>query len=127
MACRWARTRLGAGQGREASGKTTPMSLLVIDRVTLRIAGRTLLDEAELRVDPGRRIGLVGRNAAGKTTLLRAIAGEVGLDGGEIRLSARARLAQVKQEAPSGPQDLLETVLAADTERLALLSELETA
>src|SRR3954466_4915619 len=110
MACRWARPWLGAGQGREASGKTALMSLLVIDRVTLRIAGRTLLDEAELRVDPGRRVGLVGRHGAGKSTLLRAIAGEVGLDGGEIRLSARARLAQVRQEAPSGPQSLVDTV-----------------
>ncbi len=53
--------------------------------------------------------------------------GEVGLDGGEIRLSARARLAQVRQEAPSGPQSLLETVLATDTERLELLDELERA
>jgi ATP-binding cassette subfamily F protein 3 len=103
------------------------MSLLVIDRVTLRVGGRTLLDEAELRVDPGRRVGLVGRNGAGKTTLLRAISGETAVDGGEIRLSARARLAQVKQEAPSGPQSLLETVLATDTERLALLAEQERA
>jgi len=103
------------------------MSLLVIDHVTLRVAGRTLLDEAELRVDPGRRIGLVGRNGAGKSTLLRAIAGETAVDGGEIRLSARARLAQVRQEAPSGPQSLLDTVLASDTERLALLAEQDTA
>jgi len=101
------------------------MSLLIIDRLTLRVAGRTLLSEAELRVDPGRRIGLVGRNGAGKSTLLRAISGEIGVDGGEIRLSARAKLAQVRQEAPSGPQSLLETVLATDTERLALLEEQE--
>jgi len=103
------------------------MSLLVIDRVTLRMAGRTLLDGAELRVDPGRRIGLVGHNGAGKSTLLRAIAGEVGLDGGEIRLSTRARMAQVRQEAPSGPANLLETVLASDTERVELLAEQESA
>ena len=103
------------------------MSLLTIDHVTLRMAGRTLLDGAELRVDPGRRIGLVGRNGAGKSTLLRAIAGELPVDGGEIRLSARARMAQVRQEAPSGPQSLLDTVLAADEERLSLLAEAETA
>ena len=101
------------------------MSLLVLDRVTLRIAGRTLLDAAELRVDPGRRIGLVGRNGAGKSTLLRAIAGEIAVDGGDIRLSSRARIAQVRQEAPSGPATLLDTVLAADTERLALIAETE--
>lgn len=103
------------------------MSLLIIDRVVLRVAGRTLLDGAELRVDPGRRIGLVGRNGAGKSTLLRAIAGEIGVDGGSIRLSSRARLGWVRQEAPSGPQSLLETVLAADPERTALLAEQETA
>ena len=103
------------------------MSLLTLDRVTIRMAGRTLLDGADLRVDPGRRIGLVGRNGAGKSTLLRAIAGELPVDGGEIRLSARARMAQVRQEAPSGPASLLDTVLASDTERLALLAELDGA
>ncbi len=103
------------------------MSLLTIDHVTLRMAGRTLLDGADLRVDPGRRIGLVGRNGAGKSTLLKAIAGELPVDGGEIRLSARARMAQVRQEAPSGDATLLDTVLAADEERLALLAELERA
>jgi ATP-binding cassette subfamily F protein 3 len=103
------------------------MSLLVIDRLTLRMAGRVLLDDAALRVDPGRRIGLVGRNGAGKTTLLRAIAGEIGVDGGEIRLSVRARLSQVRQEAPAGPQSLVETVLATDIERLALLAEQDAA
>jgi ATP-binding cassette subfamily F protein 3 len=78
-------------------------------------------------VDPGRRIGLVGRNGAGKSTLLKAIAGELGVDGGEIRLSARARMAQVRQTAPHGPQSLLETVLEGDQERLALLRELDHA
>ena len=103
------------------------MSLLVIRDITIRIAGRTLLDGASLTVDPGRRIGLVGRNGAGKSTLLRAIAGELAIDGGDIRLASRARMAQVRQEAPSGPASLLETVLEGDQERLALLREAETA
>ena len=102
------------------------MSLLTLDAVTLRMAGRTLLDGASLRIDAGARVGLVGRNGAGKSTLLKAIAGELTIDGGAIQLSARARLAQVKQDAPSGPASLLDTVLAADTERLALLAEAET-
>ena len=103
------------------------MSLLVIRDVTIRIAGRVLLDGASLTVDPGRRIGLVGRNGAGKSTLLRAIAGELATDGGDIRLASRARVAQVRQEAPSGPASLLETVLEGDQERLALLREAQTA
>jgi ATP-binding cassette subfamily F protein 3 len=103
------------------------MSLLTITGLTLRIAGRTLLDRADLSIEAGRRIGLVGRNGAGKSTLLRAISGELAPDGGEIRLAARARMAQVRQEAPAGPATLLETVLAGDTERLALLAEAERA
>ncbi len=103
------------------------MSLLVISGLTLRIAGRTLLDGADLTLEPGRKVGLVGRNGAGKSTLIRAIAGEIAPDGGEIRLSARARLGRVAQEAPSGPASLVDTVLAADLERTRLLAEAETA
>ncbi len=103
------------------------MSLLVIDDITLRMAGRPLLEHATLRVDAGRRIGLVGRNGAGKSTLLKAIAGEVGLDGGSIHLAASARMAQVRQEAPAGPASLLDTVLEGDPERLRLLAEAEAA
>ncbi len=101
------------------------MTVLAIRDLTLRIAGRTLLDRADLAVDPGRKIGLVGRNGAGKSTLLRAVTGDLAPDGGEIRLAARARLGHVAQEAPGGPASLLDTVLAADTERAALLAEAE--
>ena len=103
------------------------MSVLTLDTVTLRMAGRTLLDGASLRIDAGARVGLVGRNGAGKSTLLKAIAGELAVDGGTIALSARARMAQVRQDAPAGPQSLLDTVLAADTERTALMAEAEAA
>jgi ATP-binding cassette, subfamily F, member 3 len=103
------------------------MTLLTLTDITIRIGGRTLLDHADLTVDPGRRIGLVGRNGAGKSTLLKAIAGDLAVDGGDIRLAARARLGRVMQEAPSGPAALLDIVLAADTERLTLLAESETA
>ncbi|MCW3473163.1 ABC-F family ATP-binding cassette domain-containing protein [Limobrevibacterium gyesilva] len=102
------------------------MSLLTISDVTIRIAGRVLLDGADLAVDPGRRIGLVGRNGVGKSTLLRAIAGDIAIDGGQIRLASRARLGRVKQEAPDGDASLLETVLEGDPERLSLLAEAES-
>jgi len=103
------------------------MALLAISGLTIRLGGRLLLDGAELSIDAGKRVGLVGRNGAGKSTLLRAISGDLVPDGGEIRLAARARLASVRQEAPEGPASLLDTVLAADPERLALLAESETA
>jgi len=103
------------------------MSLLTITAATIRLGGRTLLDGADLSVEPGRRVGLVGRNGAGKSTLLAAIAGDLALDGGEIRIAARARLARVLQEAPGGDATLVETVLLGDAERLRLLTEAETA
>jgi len=103
------------------------MSLLTLSGITIRLGGRTLLDGADLAIDPGRRIGLVGRNGAGKSTLLRAISGDLAADGGEIRLANRARLGQVKQEAPDGELSLTEIVLQGDPERLALLAETEIA
>ncbi len=101
------------------------MSLLAVRSVTLRIAGRTLLEGADLTVEAGRRIGLVGRNGAGKSTLLKAIAGDLAVDGGDIRLAARARMGRVRQEAPSGDATLVETVLEGDPERTALLADAE--
>src|ERR1700744_3581128 len=103
------------------------MSLLVISGAVIRMGGRTLLNGADLTIDPGRRIGLVGRHGAGKSTLLCAIAGGIVIDGGDIPLSSRARMAQSRQEAPEGPMSLLDTVLQGDPERLALLAETETA
>ena len=103
------------------------MSLLTLTGITIRIGGRTLLDQADLAVDPGRRIGLLGRNGAGKSTLLKAIAGDLAIDGGDIRLASRARLGQVKQEAPGGNLTLTDIVLEGDPERLALLAEADTA
>ena len=68
------------------------MTILTIRDLTIRLGGRALLEGAGLQVDVGRKIGLIGRNGAGKSTLLRAIVGELQPDGGEIRLSARARM-----------------------------------
>ncbi|RUT25555.1 glycosyl transferase family 1 [Asaia sp. W19] len=102
------------------------MSLLTITDLTLRIAGRVLLDTASLSIDPGRKVGLVGRNGAGKSTLLAAIAGDIHPDGGAIQLSNRATMGRVKQETPEGDASLIETVLAGDLERARLLHEAET-
>ncbi|HTJ90824.1 MAG TPA: ABC-F family ATP-binding cassette domain-containing protein [Acidocella sp.] len=101
------------------------MSVLILDNLSYSIAGRVLLNQAGLMVDPGRRIGLIGRNGAGKSTLLKLIGGTLQPDGGTIRLGNRVRLGYVAQEAPAGAITPLEVVLAADTERSALLASLE--
>jgi len=101
--------------------------MLVVDDVSVRVAGKLLLDRASARIPAGARVGLVGRNGVGKTTLFRAIAGDIALERGEIVLPARARIGRLAQEAPDGPESLLTVVLKADAERNALLAEAETA
>src|ERR1700722_15886302 len=102
------------------------MSVLILDAVSYSIAGRNLLERASLMVDPGRRIGLIGRNGDGKSTLLKLMGGELQAEGGTIRLGQRVRLGYVAQEAPGGDATPLEVVLRADTERTALLEAAET-
>ena len=64
-------------------------------------------------------MGIVGRNGTGKTTLFRIIRGELALETGEITLPSRARIGGVAQEVPGNDVSLIDTVLAADTERAA--------
>jgi ATP-binding cassette subfamily F protein 3 len=67
----------------------------------------------------------VGRNGAGKSTLFKAILGELHPDDGEVSVPARWRIGQVAQEVPSSAVSLLDTVLAADKERITLLAQSE--
>src|SRR5512144_1965502 len=101
--------------------------MLTIDDLSVRIAARLLLDGATATIPDGARVGLVGRNGTGKTTLFHVIAGEMAPESGEVKLSPRARIGRLAQEAPSGPEPLIDVVLAADTERARLLVEAETA
>ena len=93
--------------------------------ITYRIAGRTLIDDASVQIADGWKVGLIGRNGTGKSTLLDLIRGELALDGGEIALPRDSRIGFVAQEAPAGSTTPLEMVLAADDERRELLAEAE--
>ena len=101
--------------------------MLHINDLTFRIEGRAIFDGATAGVPTGHTVGLVGRNGAGKTTLLRLISGELVPDDGSITTAKNTTVGIVAQEAPGGPESLIDTVLAAETERAALLSEAETA
>ena len=101
--------------------------MLQISELTYRIGQRLLIDAASVALPAGARVGLVGRNGVGKTTLFRLIAGEVAPESGAIALPRRARLGRVEQEAPAGEQSLIAFVLEADRERASLLAEAEQA
>ena len=101
--------------------------MLHINDLTYRIEGRPLFTQATLAISQGQKFGLVGRNGTGKSTLFRLIKGDISPDDGEINFRKNMRMGAVDQEVPSGPQSLMETVLAADIERSSLLNEAEIA
>lgn len=100
--------------------------MLSFNDITVRLGGRTILDRASAALPPRSRVGLIGRNGAGKSTLMKAIIRQIEPDGGSIEMPRGTRLGYIAQEAPSGSATPFETVLAADTERAALLAESET-
>lgn len=102
-------------------------SVLHINDLTYHIEGRMLFDKATLAINKGMKVGLVGRNGTGKSTLFRLVKQDISGDDGAVNIRKGARMGSVDQEVPSGPQSLLTTVLKADKERADLLQEAETA
>ena len=86
-----------------------------------------MIDHSSLQITPGARVGFVGRNGVGKSTLFHAIRGDLPTESGAIALPPRWRIGSLAQEAPDGPESLIEVVLKADLERDALLREAESA
>ena len=97
--------------------------MLRISDITYAVAGRPLFEGASAVIPEGHKVGLVGRNGTGKTTLFRLIYGELALESGDISLPSGARIGGVAQEVPASQTSLIDTVLAADTERAALLAD----
>ncbi|MEO0484357.1 MAG: ABC-F family ATP-binding cassette domain-containing protein [Pseudomonadota bacterium] len=97
--------------------------MLRINAITYAVEGRRLFEDASATIPAGHKVGLVGPNGVGKTTLFRLIRGELALESGDISLPKGARIGGVAQEAPATQTSLLDTVVAADTERAALMAE----
>jgi ATP-binding cassette subfamily F protein 3 len=101
--------------------------MIKLHDISYSVEGRALLENASATIPAGHKVGLVGRNGTGKTTLFRLIRGELSLETGSIEIPKQARIGGVAQEVPVNDVSLLETVLAADTERAKLLAEAEHA
>src|SRR5215218_838086 len=101
--------------------------MLAMNEISVRIAGRLLIDHGSAQIVPGARVGFVGRNGVGKSTLFSAIRGELPTETGSITVPPRWRIGSLAQEAPDGPESLLAVVLQADHERTRLLVEAESA
>jgi ATP-binding cassette subfamily F protein 3 len=99
--------------------------MLNINGITVRLGGRTIIDRASAALPPRSRIGLIGRNGAGKSTLMKVMIGALDPDEGSLDMPRNTRIGYIAQEAPSGTATPIDTVLAADTERAALMHESE--
>ena len=101
--------------------------MLTIHNISFRIDGRALFEKATATIPTGHKVGIVGRNGTGKTSLFKLIKGEWQLDGGKIEVPSHFRIGGVEQEAPASELSLIETLLLADEERTSLLNEIEVA
>jgi ATP-binding cassette subfamily F protein 3 len=101
--------------------------MLLIKDLTLDAWGRRFFEDASATIPTGAKVGLVGRNGIGKSTLFKVILGEMHTTTGEVSFPKGYRIATVDQEAAASPLGLLDTVLQADWERHALLTELDSA
>ncbi|MGZ9097540.1 MAG: ABC-F family ATP-binding cassette domain-containing protein [Micavibrio sp.] len=100
--------------------------MLSVTNLTYRIAGRTILENCNINVMDGWKVGVVGLNGAGKSTLFKLAAGELHADGGDISMTNRHKLAMVRQDMPEVDTPLIDLVVQANTELAQLLADAET-
>jgi ATP-binding cassette subfamily F protein 3 len=98
--------------------------MLTIQNLTYLQGGKTLFQQANLQIFASQRVGLVGKNGCGKSTLFRLIRGEIRPDSGEVALQQGKTLASVEQEIVNSTQPALEFVLDGDVELRRLEQEL---
>jgi ATP-binding cassette subfamily F protein 3 len=114
-------------QGGRTPSSTAWIAMLQIKDLVFDAWGRRFFDGATVSLPVGAKVGLVGRNGIGKSTLFKLILGELVHGGGEIAMPKAARVTSVAQEHPATPVSLMDTILAADIERDSLMTRLETA
>ncbi|MFN4103879.1 MAG: ATP-binding cassette domain-containing protein, partial [Tepidimonas sp.] len=101
--------------------------MITLRDVTLRRGAKVVLEGASVTIHPGEKVGLVGRNGAGKSSLFALWRGELHEDRGEVSLPAHWRIAHVAQEMPDTAEPATEFVVAGDTRLLAARAKLAAA
>ena len=101
--------------------------MIELKNLTLQRGLKVLLDKASITVNPGQRIGLIGKNGTGKSSLFALIKGEIMQDGGDILIPKHWKLAAVAQETPALEVSALDYVLQGDAELQSFQTALNTA
>lgn len=101
--------------------------MIDINNITVRIGSKVLLEQASAHIADGWKVGLVGHNGCGKSTLFKVLLGELETELGEVYFPFGCRVATVAQELNETDMPILDFVLARDKERTRLLQKLETA
>lgn len=97
--------------------------MIILKNVTLRRGSKVLLDKTSVTLNPGEKVGLVGRNGAGKSSLFAVLNGSLHEDGGEFSIPAQWRMSQVAQDMPETEQSATDFVVEGDTLLLAAQTE----
>ncbi|MGA8784494.1 MAG: ATP-binding cassette domain-containing protein [Polaromonas sp.] len=101
--------------------------MITLKNVVLRRGAKVILDSASVTINPGEKVGLVGRNGAGKSSLFAMLNGTLHEDGGEYYIPAQWRMAQVAQDMPETEQSATSYVIEGDVVLLAAQTEVEAA
>ena len=101
--------------------------MITLKNVVLRRSAKVLLDSANVTINPGENVGIVGRNGAGKSTLFALLNGTLHEDGGEYFIPAQWRMGQVAQDMPETEQSATQFVIEGDVTLLAAQQEVDAA
>ncbi len=97
------------------------MALLWVNNISISFGGPILLDGASLQIEPGERIGLLGRNGSGKSTLIKLLDGSIPPDKGEIVIDKNVRISVMPQDIEDLPGNVYDVIASGGQEHLDLL------
>ena len=103
------------------------LRMIILKNLSLRRGTKVLLDNASVAINPGEKVGLVGRNGAGKSSLFALLNGTLHEDRGDFSMPSQWRMAQVAQDMPETDESATDFVIAGDTTLAAAQAEVTAA